>query len=44
VGREGDRFGDHRRRGRWLVEQGVDAVIAQGVEAGGHRGIFKSTI
>ena len=27
---------------RWLVEQGVDAVIAQGVEAGGHRGIFKS--
>ena len=27
---------------RWLVEQSVDAVIAQGVEAGGHRGIFKS--
>src|SRR5262245_40038955 len=25
---------------RWLVERGVDAVIAQGVEAGGHRGMF----
>ena len=25
---------------RWLVEHGVDAVIAQGCEAGGHRGIF----
>ena len=25
---------------KWLVSQGVDAVIAQGVEAGGHRGIF----
>jgi nitronate monooxygenase len=24
----------------WLEAQGVDAVIAQGVEAGGHRGIF----
>ncbi|WP_409523006.1 NAD(P)H-dependent flavin oxidoreductase [Nitrincola sp. MINF-07-Sa-05] len=24
----------------WLEEQGVDAVIAQGVEAGGHRGMF----
>ncbi len=24
----------------WLEEQGVDAIIAQGVEAGGHRGIF----
>ena len=28
--------------GRWLQEQGVDAVIAQGVEAGGHRGMFLS--
>ena len=26
----------------WLEAQGVDAVIAQGVEAGGHRGIFLS--
>ncbi len=26
--------------GRWLQAQGVDAVIAQGVEAGGHRGMF----
>lgn len=25
---------------RWLQAQGVDAVIAQGWEAGGHRGIF----
>ncbi len=25
---------------RWLETQGVDAVIAQGVEAGGHRGMF----
>ena len=27
---------------RWLEAQGVDAVIAQGNEAGGHRGIFLS--
>jgi len=27
---------------RWLDAQGVDAIIAQGVEAGGHRGIFLS--
>ncbi len=26
----------------WLESQGVDAVIAQGVEAGGHRGMFLS--
>jgi nitronate monooxygenase len=25
---------------RWLEEHGADAVIAQGVEAGGHRGMF----
>jgi nitronate monooxygenase len=25
---------------RWLAARGVDAVIAQGVEAGGHRGMF----
>lgn len=25
---------------RWLAAQGVDAIIAQGVEAGGHRGVF----
>ncbi|WP_077038254.1 nitronate monooxygenase family protein [Pelomonas sp. KK5] len=25
---------------RWLEARGVDAVIAQGVEAGGHRGVF----
>ena len=25
---------------RWLVQHGVDAVIAQGIEAGGHRGMF----
>jgi nitronate monooxygenase len=27
---------------RWLEDRGVDAVIAQGFEAGGHRGIFLS--
>jgi nitronate monooxygenase len=27
---------------RWLEAHGVDAVIAQGVEAGGHRGLFLS--
>lgn len=27
---------------RWLRAQGVDAVIAQGLEAGGHRGMFLS--
>jgi len=27
---------------RWLEEHGVDAVIAQGFEAGGHRGVFLS--
>jgi nitronate monooxygenase len=28
---------------RWLEEHGADAVIAQGVEAGGHRGMFLTT-
>lgn len=28
--------------GLWLEDQGVDAVIAQGLEAGGHRGHFLS--
>ncbi|MFN9450400.1 MAG: NAD(P)H-dependent flavin oxidoreductase [Rubrivivax sp.] len=28
--------------GRWLQDHGVDAVIAQGLEAGGHRGHFLS--
>ena len=27
---------------RWLETRGVDAIIAQGVEAGGHRGMFLS--
>ncbi len=26
----------------WLAERGVDVIIAQGVEAGGHRGMFLS--
>ena len=26
----------------WLEAQGVDAIVAQGVEAGGHRGMFLS--
>jgi nitronate monooxygenase len=28
------------KEARWLEEHGADAVIAQGVEAGGHRGMF----
>ncbi len=28
--------------GLWLEQRGVDVVIAQGIEAGGHRGIFLS--
>lgn len=27
---------------RWLESRGVDAIIAQGLEAGGHRGLFQS--
>lgn len=27
---------------RWLEARGIDAIIAQGLEAGGHRGIFLS--
>ncbi|HTN34168.1 MAG TPA: nitronate monooxygenase [Marinobacter sp.] len=27
----------------WLEEHGADAIIAQGIEAGGHRGIFLTT-
>ena len=27
---------------RWLADHGVDAIVAQGLEAGGHRGIFLS--
>ena len=27
---------------RWLEAHGTDAIIAQGVEAGGHRGMFLS--
>lgn len=30
------------KEARWLEARGVDAVIAQGLEAGGHRGIFLS--
>ena len=32
-----------RREAVWLAERGVDAVIAQGAEAGGHRGMFSRT-
>jgi nitronate monooxygenase len=28
---------------RWLADRGVDAIIAQGLEAGGHRGMFLSS-
>jgi nitronate monooxygenase len=27
---------------RWLADHGCDAIIAQGVEAGGHRGMFRT--
>lgn len=27
---------------RWLEARGVDAIVAQGIEAGGHRGLFLS--
>ena len=30
------------KEARWLAERGVDAIIAQGLEAGGHRGMFLS--
>ncbi len=29
---------------RWLEAQGVDAIVAQGLEAGGHRGMFLSDV
>ena len=32
-----------RREALWLTERGVDAIIAQGAEAGGHRGMFLET-
>jgi len=32
-----------RREALWLAERGVDAIIAQGAEAGGHRGMFVET-
>src|SRR5439155_20422313 len=28
---------------RWLEDHGADAIIAQGAEAGGHRGMFLTT-
>ena len=31
------------REALWLAERGVDAIIAQGSEAGGHRGMFLET-
>ena len=31
------------REAKWLEEHGCDAVIAQGFEAGGHRGMFLTT-
>lgn len=29
---------------RWLVQHGADAIIAQGLEAGGHRSMFRSKL
>ena len=31
------------REARWLYENGADVIIAQGAEAGGHRGMFLET-
>jgi nitronate monooxygenase len=31
------------REALWLAERGVDAIVAQGSEAGGHRGMFLET-
>jgi nitronate monooxygenase len=31
------------REAEWLEERGCDAIIAQGIEAGGHRGMFLET-
>jgi nitronate monooxygenase len=31
------------REAKWLVSRGCDAIIAQGLEAGGHRGMFLET-
>ena len=31
------------REAKWLYEHGADAIIAQGAEAGGHRGMFIET-
>lgn len=31
------------REAKWLAERGCDAIIAQGLEAGGHRGMFLET-
>jgi nitronate monooxygenase len=31
------------REAKWLAERGVDGIIAQGSEAGGHRGMFLET-
>jgi nitronate monooxygenase len=31
------------REAKWLAERGVDVIIAQGAEAGGHRGMFLET-
>ena len=35
-----DVVGDDVREAVWLEQHGVDVVIAQGAEAGGHRGMF----
>ena len=32
------------REAMWLQQHGCDAIIAQGYEAGGHRGCFSPTI
>ena len=36
-------LGNVAAEARYLAEHGVDAIIAQGAEAGGHRGMFLET-
>jgi nitronate monooxygenase len=33
----------HPHEARQIVAAGIDAIVAQGIEAGGHRGVFDST-
>ena len=43
LGYEGVELTTHWETLRWLEDHGCDVVIAQGAEAGGHRGMFLTT-